>query len=299
VTSITEVDAGVTIARNLSAWTQPRFGALELMTRQNRITLFGAGRMGSAMAAGWIKAGLGGGIDIVAPRPSDLVTGWAREGQVRINPVASPADVLLIAVKPQVFGGVVEQLKSWVGPNTLVLSVMAGVSLATLEAKLGSPNVVRAMPNTPGLVGKGVTLICLKPDAGDGVEAQVRGLLTPLGAVEGPFTEAELPVATALSGCGPAYGFLLAEVMAAAGIAHGLDAEMAKRLARKTVEGAGALMEGSPEDAATLRKNVTSPNGVTQAALEVLMADDAMPSIFVEAVAAAIARDQALAKETE
>jgi pyrroline-5-carboxylate reductase len=290
VTSITEVDAGVTIARNLSAWTQPRFGALELMTRQNRITLFGAGRMGSAMAAGWIKAGLGGGIDIVAPRPSDLVTGWAREGQVRINPVA---------VKPQVFGGVVEQLKSWVGPNTLVLSVMAGVSLATLEVKLGSPNVVRAMPNTPGLVGKGVTLICLKPDAGDGVEAQVRGLLTPLGAVEGPFTEAELPVATALSGCGPAYGFLLAEVMAAAGIAHGLDAEMAKRLARKTVEGAGALMEGSPEDAATLRKNVTSPNGVTQAALEVLMADGAMPSIFVEAVAAAIARDQALAKETE
>lgn len=255
--------------------------------------------MGSAMAAGWIKAGLGGDIDIVAPRPSNLVKRWQSDGYVQINPVPKPADVLLVAVKPQVFGNVIEELKQWVGPDTLVLSVMAGVSLATLEAKLGSKNTVRAMPNTPGLIGKGVTLICLKPDAQEGIEAKVRGLLTPLGVVEGPFTEAELPAATAISGCGPAYGFLLAEVMAAAGVSHGLDPEIAARLARRTVEGAGALMEHSSEDAATLRRNVTSPNGVTQAALEVLMGDDAMPSIFVEAIGAAIARDQALARETE
>ena len=269
------------------------------MTEQKKITLFGAGRMGTAMAAGWIKAGLGGGIDIIAPRPSQLVQDWADAGHVRINPEPTPADTLLVAVKPQVFGKVIEDLKQWIGPDTMVLSVMAGVSMATMQAKLGTTNVARAMPNTPGLVGKGVTLLCLKDGTPPQTEAALHQLLEPLGTVEGPLTEAELPAATAISGCGPAYGFLLAEVMAAAGIANGLDEALAMRLARKTVEGAGALMEGAPEDAATLRRNVTSPNGVTQAALEVLMAEDAMPSIFVEAIAAAIARDKALAKETE
>jgi len=155
------------------------------------------------------------------------------------------------------------------------------------------------MPNTPGLVGKGVTLLCTQPDAPDALAADMTTLLTPLGAVEGPISEADLPAATAISGCGPAYGFLLAEVMAAAGAAHGLDPELAMRLARKTVEGAGALMEASEADAAILRKNVTAPNGVTQAALEVLMSPSAMPSVFVDAIAAAIARDLELSEETK
>ena len=176
---------------------------------------------------------------------------------------------------------------------------MAGVSLATLETKLGTSNVARAMPNTPGLVGKGVTILCTKPDTDAAVVSELKALLTPLGAVEGPIDEALLPAATAVSGCGPAYGFLLAEVMAAAGAAHGLDPALAMRLARKTVEGAGALMEASEDDAATLRRNVTSPNGVTQAALEVLMSDSAMPSVFKDAIGAAIARDIELSKETE
>ncbi len=266
---------------------------------QDTLTLFGAGRMGSAMAAGWIKTGRAGAIDIIAPRPSALVQDWSETGQVRLNPVAAPAGILLIAVKPQVFGTVIDEIKTWIGPETQVLSVMAGVALATLEAKLGTPNVARAMPNTPGLVGKGVTILTLKEGTPKSIEDSFRALLAPLGAVEGPISEALLPAAMAVSGCGPAYGFLLAEVMAAAGVAHGLDADTAMRLARKTVEGAGALMEGSSEDAATLRRNVTSPNGVTQAALEVLMEDKAMPSIFVEAIGAAIARDQALAKETK
>eukprot|EP00903_Cladosiphon_okamuranus_P002988 g2986.t1 len=176
---------------------------------------------------------------------------------------------------------------------------MAGVSMATLEAKLGTSNVARAMPNTPGLVGKGVTILCTKPNADAAFIADMTALLAPLGTVEGPISEAQLPAATAISGCGPAYGFLLAEVMAAAGEHHGLDRALAMRLARKTVEGAGALMEGSEEEAATLRQNVTSPNGVTQAALEVLMSPEGMPSLFVDAVAAAIARDIELSKETE
>ncbi|MEL6856761.1 MAG: pyrroline-5-carboxylate reductase [Pseudomonadota bacterium] len=267
--------------------------------KQSRITLIGAGRMGSALAGGWLKAGRSGHIDIVDPAPAGAVQTWIEAGQVRHNPEPAPADTLVVAVKPQVFGKLAGEIRRWVGPETLVLSIMAGVSLETLATKLGTAQVARAMPNTPGLVGKGVTILC--PPAGTDaarIEA-LNVLLRPLGDVVGPIGEDLLPAATAISGCGPAYGFLLAEMMAAAGAAHGLDPAMAMQLARKTVEGAGALMQDAPEDAATLRQNVTSPNGVTQAALEVLMSPDAMPSIFEKAVAAAIARDIALSKETE
>lgn len=263
------------------------------------ITLIGAGRMGSALAGGWLKAGFSGGIDIVDPHPSETVSDWAEHGRVRVNPEAAPADLLVVAVKPQVFGELAPTIAQRVGPQTQVLSVMAGVSLATLEAKLGTSLVARAMPNTPGLVGKGVTILCTKPATSAETIKVLESLLTPLGAVEGPIGEDLLPAATAVSGCGPAYGFLLAEMMAAAGAAHGLDPDMAMRLARKTVEGAGALMESSEEDAATLRRNVTSPNGVTQAALEVLMSDAALPSIFKQAIGAAIDRDTELSRETE
>jgi len=263
------------------------------------LTLVGAGRMGSALAGGWLKAGLDAAIQIVDPHPSSTVSAWADSKRVSLNLSPAATDVLVVAVKPQVFGDLAASISEWVGPQTRVLSVMAGVSLSTLEHKLGTMQVARAMPNTPGLVGKGVTILCTKPGTPDADVAALKTLLTPLGAVEGPLGEALLPAATAVSGCGPAYGFLLAEVMAAAGVAHGLDPDFAMRLARKTVEGAGALMEASEEDAATLRKNVTSPNGVTQAALEVLMSEEALPSVFKDALGAAIARDVELSKETE
>lgn len=255
--------------------------------------------MGSALAGGWLKAGRSGQIDIVDPSPAAPVQAWIQAGQVQHNPEPKPADILVVAVKPQVFGDLAAEIRKWVGPDTLVLSIMAGVSMATLMAKLGTHQVARAMPNTPGLVGKGVTILCTPAETEAARIETLNALLQPLGDVVGPIGEDLLPAATAVSGCGPAYGFLLAEVMAAAGIAHGLDPDMAMQLARKTVEGAGALMEGAEEDAATLRQNVTSPNGVTQAALEVLMSPEAMPSIFEKAIGAAIARDIALSKETE
>ncbi len=266
---------------------------------KQKMTLIGAGRMGSALAGGWLKADQANDIEIVDPHPSETVKAWADAGKVRLNPASAETDILVVAVKPQVFGDLAAGIAQRVGASTQVLSVMAGVSLATLETKLGTSNVARAMPNTPGLVGKGVTILCTKPNTAPHIIATLQELLTPLGAVEGPIDEALLPAATAVSGCGPAYGFLLAEVMAAAGAAHGLDPALAMRLARKTVEGAGALMAASDEDAATLRRNVTSPNGVTQAALEVLMSEAAMPSVFEDAIGAAIARDIELSKETE
>lgn len=264
-----------------------------------KITLIGAGRMGSALAGGWLKAGFEGRVEIVEPRPSVEVIEWAEADKIRLNGEASAADILVVAVKPQVFGDLAGEIAQHVGPETQVLSIMAGVPMATLASKLGTGNVARAMPNTPGLIGMGVTILCLPDGTDAAVETRLRALLEPLGSVEGPITEALLPAATAVSGCGPAYGFLLAEVMAAAGTKHGLDPEMAMRLARRTVEGAGALMAASPEPAATLRKNVTSPNGVTQAALEVLMREEAMPSVLVDALRAAIERDRELASETE
>ncbi len=259
------------------------------------LTLVGGGRMGSALAGGWIKSGHDAGtIAIHDPKPSSLLTDWEKAGKITLNPEPSAAGILVVAVKPQVFPSITDDLKDYIGPDTLVLSIMAGITLDTLAEKLGTSRVARAMPNTPGLVGDGMTLLCLPENAPQADADRLHALLTPLGAVEGPLPEDQISAATALSGCGPAYAFLLAEVMAAAGEAHGLDRALALRLAQKTVQGAGALMMDSDEPPSTLRENVTSPGGVTKAALDVLMRDGAMPSLMEEAVGAAIARDREL-----
>ena len=258
------------------------------------LTLVGGGRMGSALAGGWIKAGYVGPIAIHDPAPSDLLKSWEGTGKISLNPDPSPASTLIVAVKPQVFPKILDNLRAFVGPDTLVLSIMAGITLSSLAESLGTSRVARAMPNTPGLVGEGMTLLCMPDGAAGDDTSYLQELLTPLGAVEGPLGEDQISAATALSGCGPAYAFLLAEVMAAAGIAHGLDEDLALRLAQKTVQGAGALMMDSDEPPSTLRENVTSPGGVTKAALDVLMRDGAMPSLMKEAVAEAIRRDREL-----
>lgn len=259
------------------------------------LTLVGGGRMGSALAGGWIKSGYDAStIAIHDPKPSALLSDWEKNGKISLNPSPSAVGILVVAVKPQVFPSIIADLKDHIGPDTLVLSIMAGITLETLAEKLGTDRVARAMPNTPGLVGEGMTLLCLPDGAPDADAARLNDLLTPLGSVEGPLPEEQISAATALSGCGPAYAFLLAEVMAAAGEAHGLDKALALRLAQKTVQGAGALMMDSEDPPSTLRENVTSPGGVTKAALDVLMRDGAMPSLMEEAVGAAIARDREL-----
>lgn len=265
-------------------------------THTPSITLYGAGRMGSALAGGWLSSETPPALNIIDPYISAQVQAWADAGRVTLGP-GDPPDILVLAVKPQMFQALSGEMAKLIGPDTQVLSIMAGITLDGLSKALGTDRVARAMPNTPGLIGKGVTILCLPNSAPADTEANLRALLAPLGDVEGPLDETLLSAATALSGSGPAYGFLLAEVMAAAGMAQGLEPCMAMRLARKTVEGAGALMEASSEDAATLRQNVTSPNGVTQAALEVLMEEEAMPALFREAIRAGMLRDQALAKE--
>ncbi len=251
--------------------------------------------MGGSLAAGWLKARSIADLSLIAPRPSDEVRLWSRLAGVRLNPEPRAVDVLVVAVKPQVFAKVKDEIAPWVGPDTLVLSVMAGIRLAALEAALGSSRVYRGMPNTPGSVGAGVTLLC-GPDHATDVETCTK-LLQPLGHVEGPMSEDTLVKATALSGCGPAYAFLLAEAMTKAGVSAGLDEDLAARLSRRTIAGASALMSEDETPADQLRRNVTSPKGVTAAALDVLMGEPGLVSLMERAVAAAIARDEELSRD--
>lgn len=268
------------------------------MAKPEKIALIGAGRMGSALAAGWVRGTDSPALSVIDPEPSELAKGWERAAKATLNPDPHDVDVVVIAVKPQIFGEVEEQIKSWIAPKTLVISIMAAVKIRTLQERLETERVARAMPNTPGAIGKGVTLLSVPAGLMGSDVTAARQLLEPLGSVEGPMSESELVAATTVSGCGPAYLFLLAEVMAGAGVAQGLDPDLAMRIATATVTGAADLMEQSDQTPEALRHAVTSPGGVTKEALDVLMAEDGMPSLFQKALRAAAARDRELSKES-
>jgi pyrroline-5-carboxylate reductase len=262
------------------------------------VALAGAGRMGGALLLGWLTGGLDAGrIFVIEPHPSDEINLVAKRG-IRLNPAAreiGTVDTLVVAVKPQSFREAGASLKQVIGPSTLVVSIMAGMTIASIAEVCGGA-VVRAMPNTPAAIGRGITVAV----AADNVSAEQRvvanALLRATGAVEWTDDEKLMDAVTAVSGSGPAYVFLLAEELARAGIEAGLPAELATRLARQTVAGSGELLQRSEMPAATLRQNVTSPGGTTAAALEVLMGSDGLQQLLTRAVAAATRRSKELAK---
>jgi pyrroline-5-carboxylate reductase len=262
------------------------------------IVLAGAGKMGSAMLSGWLARGLDPRrIVIVEPHPSDEIRGFAAKG-VRLNPAAQEtgaSGALVLAVKPQMFREAAVHLKSFVGSSTIVVSIMAGTTISSITEACGGA-VVRAMPNTPAAIGRGITVAV----AASGVTSQQRAvadtLLRATGTVEWINDEALMDAVTAVSGSGPAYVFLLAEELARAGVAAGLPAELATKLARETVAGSGELLHRSDLDSAILRQNVTSPGGTTAAALDVLMGTEGFQSLLTRAVAAATKRSKELAK---
>jgi pyrroline-5-carboxylate reductase len=262
------------------------------------IVLAGAGKMGGALLTGWLAQGLDGGdVVVIDPQPSDEIRTLTARG-VRFN--ATPADVgavttLLLAVKPQMFREAAAALRGFVGPHTLVVSIMAGTPIAAIATACGG-HVVRAMPNTPASIGRGITVAVAAQDVSSTQRDIADALLCATGAVEWIDDESLMDAVTAVSGSGPAYVFLLAEELARAGVAAGLPAELATKLARHTVAGAGELLKRSEQDSATLRRNVTSPGGTTAAALEVLMAADGFQPLLTRAVAAATRRSQELAK---
>jgi pyrroline-5-carboxylate reductase len=270
--------------------------------RLKQAVLIGAGRMGSAMARGWLQdlpaAGLGK-LFVVEPKPDEDVEEAAKEKLVTLNPAPSVSDIVVLAIKPQSFAAAAPALKAWVGPDTLVVSIMAGVTIDRLSAAFGSVKVARAMPNTPGAVGAGVTGFALSPACGDAESLATSRLLEPLGIVVGPLNEAQMDAVTAVSGSGPAYVFLLAEALADAGRAAGLPRPVADVLARETIIGAGALLGTSNSTPSELRRAVTSPGGTTAAALEVLTASGGLPDLMRKAVEAAAKRGAELSGEAE
>lgn len=258
------------------------------------LVLFGAGKMGSALLEGWLRLGLDPQqIAVVDPQPSGTVSKMG----VALNPSrpAQPATVLVIAVKPQVAAEVMPQAAG-LAESALVISVMAGKTIGFLETGL-SPKaaIVRAMPNTPASVGRGVTVAVPNARVDRGQRALAQRLLAAVGRVEWIDDEALMDAVTAVSGSGPAYVFLLAESLAKAGVAAGLPPDLAARLARATVAGSGELLHRSDLDAATLRENVTSPGGTTAAALAILMAATGLDPLLREAVLAAARRSRELA----
>lgn len=259
------------------------------------LVLLGCGKMGSAMLEGWLKDGLPAkSVYVQDPFPSDWVKGSGVE--VNVTLPSAPA-IVLIAVKPQMMAEALPVLKTMGNGSTLFLSVAAGISIGTYENILGSETpIIRAMPNTPAAVGKGITAIVGNTHTSGAHLDLADKLLSAVGQVVRLADEGQMDAVTGVSGSGPAYVFHMIECLAKAGEAQGLAADLAMALAKATVAGAGALAEAAEEDPSQLRINVTSPNGTTQAGLEVLMDEaNGLPDLIHKTVAAATDRSKELA----
>jgi pyrroline-5-carboxylate reductase len=257
--------------------------------------------MGSALIKGWIAAKTFSAIHVIEPAPSTALKSLARKGAITLQavlPAALPSvAAIVLAIKPQVLKGDDKLLRALGDTGALVLSIAAGIGTPLLRQKLGRAGpLVRAMPNTPGAIGRGITVLCAGSKLAAPSRALAEDLMAALGETLWLNDESLMDAVTAVSGSGPAYVFLTVEALAAAGRAQGLDAPTAERLARATVSGAGALLGADSRPASNLRKEVTSPGGTTEAALRVLMASDGLESLMQRAVDAATRRSRDLGK---
>jgi pyrroline-5-carboxylate reductase len=266
------------------------------------LALVGAGKMGSAMLEGWLARGLDPKkVTVLEPQPAKTIKTLARRG-LKLNPKGKredkvvPASIIVIAVKPQIAPEVLPSIAPYVGKSTLVLSIMAGRTIAFIEnAFPAGAALVRAIPNTPAAIGRGITVAVANTKVTARQRRQATALLAATGKVEWVSDESLIDAVTATSGSGPAYVFLLAEAMTRAAVAAGLPQDLAAKLARETVAGSGELLHRSPLDPATLRQNVTSPGGTTAAALDVLMGPGGFDELLTRAIAAATRRGRELA----
>lgn len=258
------------------------------------LLLLGCGKMGSALLEGWLKSFLRPqSVHVIEPHPSD----WLRATGVHLNgDMPEAPGMVVLAVKPQMMGTALPQLAAMGGGGSVFVSVAAGIGLARLAETLGADTpIIRAMPNTPAAVGRGITALISNEHVAANTLEMARALMEAVGQTVLLEHEGQMDAVTAVSGSGPAYVFHLIETLAAAGTAQGLPPEMALKLARATVAGAGALAEQSGEDPSQLRVNVTSPGGTTAAALGVLMDNETgFPPLLRRAVKAAADRSKEL-----
>jgi pyrroline-5-carboxylate reductase len=264
------------------------------------LVLVGAGKMGGAMLEGWLKSGADPGrIVVLDPAPPPEAKTLLERHSIRLNPpvaAITDATVVVIAVKPQVMDDVLPALVPLGRSNPLILSVAAGKTIASFARHFGADAaIIRTIPNTPAAIGRGITAMAANPRASPAQSQLARTLLSAIGEVVTVADEALIDAVTAVSGSGPAYVFYLTEVLARAGEKAGLVPDLAMQLARATVSGAGELMRLSGLPVATLRRNVTSPKGTTDAALQVLMAEGGLQPLFDKAIAAATKRSRELA----
>ncbi|GAA6208322.1 pyrroline-5-carboxylate reductase [Cognatishimia sp. WU-CL00825] len=262
---------------------------------KNGLVLLGCGKMGSAMLQGWLNDGLPPqSVYVQDPFPSD----WVTSTGVHINATlpATPA-IVLIAVKPQMMADALPILQQMGNGKTLFLSVAAGISIANYQDILGAQTpIIRAMPNTPAAIGQGITAIIGNSHSTTAHLDLADQLLSAVGQVVRLESESQMDAVTGVSGSGPAYVFHMIECLAQAGEAQGLAPELAMTLAKATVAGSGALAMAASESPSQLRINVTSPNGTTQAGLEVLMQQTTgLPKVITDTVAAATNRSKELA----
>jgi pyrroline-5-carboxylate reductase len=264
------------------------------------LLLVGCGKMGGALLGGWLARDVDPkSVTIVEPFGAEAIE--AEHGiKVVEDCDALEKDyapgVVVYAVKPQGMDDIVPGYKRFVQPQTVFLSIAAGRPISFFEKHLGSgAAIIRSMPNTPAAVGRGITVACGNSHITEGQRTRCHALLEAVGEVAWVEDEALMDAVTAVSGSGPAYVFLLIETLAEAGVASGLDPDLAEQLARATVIGSGELARQAPDSAAILRKNVTSPGGTTAAALDVLMADGGMKELMIRAVDAATRRSRELA----
>lgn len=262
------------------------------------ILLIGAGRMGGALLKGWIARGIGP-VEIVDPKPSEALQARCKEMGITLHAdiEAAPASAraCVIAIKPQVLRGEAVRLKAIAQGGALMLSIAAGTSIVALRTAFGGDaRILRAMPNTPGAIGHGISALYAPENIGPEQRRLAEELLAALGETVWVAEERQIDATTALSGSGPAYVFYLVEAMAEAGRSIGLPEEVSIRLARATISGAGALLDADARPASALRQEVTSPGGTTEAALAVLMADEGLAKLMQRAIAAAFNRAQEL-----
>lgn len=266
------------------------------------LLLIGCGRMGGALLSGWLDGGIPAEqVHLIEPN-MESVAGFIAHGAhhhraSRDLPKGLTPQLVLLAVKPQMMDEALAGLPHWPAERTLHLSIAAGKTLGYFERQLGAEAaIVRAMPNTPAAIGRGMSVLVATPSVDEAQRRLATGLMEAVGEVDWVEEESQIDVVTALSGGGPAYVFLLAEALAAAGAKAGLPDALAERLARVTVAGSGELLHRSSETPETLRRNVTSPGGTTLEALKVLMAEDGIQPLFDRAIAAAVRRSRELAE---
>ena len=266
------------------------------------LVLAGCGKMGSALLGGWLERGVDASDVIVVEPFEDTANGVTERFGVDVvsSPADIPADVspetVVFAVKPQSMDDTVPAYARFSGEATVFLSIAAGKTIDYFQGYLGhDAAIVRAMPNTPAALGRGITVACANANTDQPQVRRCDGLLRAVGAVAWVDDEGLMDAVTAVSGSGPAYVFLLCECMAEAGMEAGLPADLARQLARETIAGSGELLRVSSETAADLRTNVTSPGGTTAAALDILMAGDGLRELMTRAIAAATKRSRELA----